>query len=140
MKKYVLIVFAVMLLALASAVYSIDFDNSQVQGLNITRDVDGALNMAKSENKTVMMVFDKDGCVYCDMFKKDVLSNPDVQNVLNGNCVVAFVDIYKHPDIANKYKVFGTPSTQFLDSNGKEIIKVEGYVGADEFLNTLKEI
>jgi hypothetical protein len=48
MKKYVLIVFAVMLLALASAVYSIDFDNSQVQGLNITRDVDGALNIAKS--------------------------------------------------------------------------------------------
>ena len=140
MKKYVLIVFAVMLLALTSAVYSIDFDSSQIQGLNITTDIDGALNMAKSENKTVMMFFEKDDCVYCDMFKKDVLSNSDVQNVLNGKCVVVFVDIYNHPDIANKYKVFGTPSTQFLDSNGKEITKVEGYVGADEFLNILKEI
>ena len=140
MKKYVLIVFAVMLLALTSAVYSIDFDSSQIQGLNITTDIDGALNMAKSENKTVMMVFEKDDCVYCDMFKKDVLSNSDVQNVLNGKCVVVFVDIYKHPDIANKYKVFGTPSIQFLDSNGNELTKIEGYAGADEFLNTLKEI
>ena len=140
MKKYVLIVFAVMLLALTSAVYSIDFDSSQIQGLNITTDIDGALNMAKSENKTVMMVFEKDDCVYCDMFKKDVLSNSDVQNVLNGKCVVLFVDIYKHPDIANKYKVFGTPSIQFLDSNGNELTKIEGYAGADEFLNTLKEI
>ena len=140
MKKYAIMIFAVMLLAMTSAVYSIDFDSSQIQGLNITTDVDGALNMAKSENKTVMMVFDQDSCVYCDMFKKDVLSNPDVQNVLSEKCIVLFVDINKHPDIANKYKVFGTPSTQFLDSNGKEITKVEGYVGADEFLNTLKEI
>lgn len=140
MKKYVMIVFAVMLLALTSAVYSIDFDSSQIQGLNITTDVDGALDMAKSENKTVMMVFDQDSCVYCDMFKKDVLSNPDIQKELNEKCVVLFVDIHKHPDIANKYKVFGTPSTQFLDSNGNEITKVEGYVDADEFSNTLKEI
>ncbi|WP_295611868.1 thioredoxin family protein [uncultured Methanobrevibacter sp.] len=140
MKKYLIVVFAVMLLALASAVYSIDFDNSQIPGLKIANDVDGALNTAKIENKTVMIVFDQDSCVYCDMFKKDVLSNPDVQKELNEKCIVIFVDINKHPEIANKYKVFGTPTIQFLDSNGKEITKVEGYSGADEFLNTLKEI
>lgn len=140
MKRYVLIVLAVMLLALASAAYGIDFNNSEIPGLNITTDVDGAMDLSKSENKTLMMVFDQDSCTYCDMFKNDVLSNGDVQKELGENYVVVFVDINKHPDIANRYKVFGTPTTQFIDSDGKQIGKVEGYVTCDEFLNTLREI
>lgn len=140
MKKYVLIVSAVMLLALASAVCSVEFDDSQIRGLNVTTDVDGAMKASQAENKTLMMVFDQDNCVYCVMFKSDVLSNGDVQRQLDEKCIVLLVDTVSHPDVANKYKVFGTPVTIFLDSNGKEIAKVEGYVASDEFLNTLKGI
>lgn len=87
-----------------------------------------------------MIFFDQDSCVYCDIFNEDVLSNRDVQKELNENYIVLLVDINKNPNIAAKYKVYGTPTTQFLDSHGKEIYKIDGYIDSGEFLKALKEI
>lgn len=140
MKKYVLVLAVVLLIALTSAVYSVDFEDSTVPGLNITTDVDGAFNTSHIENKTLAIIFDQDSCVYCDMLKEDVLSDPTVQKQLNENYVVALVDINENPDIAIKYDVYGTPIIQFIDPDGKEIDKIEGYVGSGEFLEMLKEI
>ena len=140
MKKHVLIVLAVAMLTLTSAVYALDFDDSQISGLNVTTDIDGAFSESKAQNKTLAIIFDQDNCVYCDMFKDDVLSNRDVQKELNEHYIVLLVDINKNPDIATKYKVYGTPIIQFLDSNGKEIYKIKGYVTGDEFLKDLREI
>ncbi len=140
MKKYIFIVAVISLLALTSAVYSFDFDDTLIQGLNVTTDVDGAFNASQSENKTLAIIFDQDSCVYCDMLKDNVLSNSDVQKELNENFIVLLVDINKNPDIAQKYDVFGTPTIQFLDSNGNNVIKIEGYLESDEFLETIKEI
>lgn len=137
MKKYVLILTAIMLLTLTSAVYSVDSD---IDGLNVTTDIDEAFDLSQSENKTLMIVFDQDSCVYCDMFRDDVLSNADIQKELNENYVVLLVDINRNPDIAAKYKVFGTPSLQFIAPDGKELDMIEGYVDASEFSKILKEI
>ena len=140
MKRYVLISAVIMLIALTSAVYSVDFEDNTISGLNITTDVDGAFDISQNENKTLALIFDQDSCVYCEMLKDDVLSNPDVQKQLNDNFVVVLVDINKNPDIAAEYNVYGTPIIQFVDSNGQEIGKIEGYVDSNEFLQTLKEI
>lgn len=140
MKKYVLILMAVMLLAATSEVYGADFDNSTVSGLNMTTDIDVAFNASQSENKPVAIIFDQESCVYCDMLKENVLSNADVQKELNGKCVVLLVDINKNPDLADKYDVVGTPIIKFVDSTGKLIGGIDGYVDAGEFLNELKEI
>lgn len=137
MKRYISIMLIIAVLMLTSAVCAFEADNSQIDGLNVTTDIDKAFGISKNENKTLMIVFDQDNCVYCDMFKSDVLSNPQVQSRLNESCMVLLVDINKNPDIASKYKVYGTPTTQFLDSNGKEIRKIEGYVPADEFLKEI---
>lgn len=140
MKKYVLILMAVMLLAAASAVCSADFDNSTVPGLNMTTDIDAAFDASQSENKPVAIIFDQESCVYCDMLKEDVLSNADVQKELNGKYVLLLVDINKNPEFAAKYNVFGTPIIKFVDSKGKLIDGIEGYMDAGEFLKELKEI
>ena len=140
MKRYVLISAVIMFIALTSAVYSVDFENNTISGLNITTDVDGAFDISQNENKTLAIIFDQDSCVYCEMLKDDVLSNPEVQKQLNENFVVVLVDINKNPEIAAKYDVYGTPTVQFVDSNGQEINKIEGFVDSNEFLQTLKEI
>lgn len=139
MKKF-LIVMAICFVAMTSAVCALDYDDSKIQGLNITTDVDGALKASQSENKTVVMIFDQDSCAYCDMLKKDVLSNGDVQKELNGKYIVLLADINKNPDVAKKHNVFGTPTVVFLDPSGKEIHKIEGYVNSNDFLKELKEI
>ena len=74
------------------------------------------------------------------MFKDDVLNNAEIQKELNEKCIVVLVDINRNPDIAVKYDVYGTPTVQFLDSNGDEITKIEGYVDSNEFSKALKEI
>ena len=140
MKKYILILALVCVMTLTSAVYSLDFDDTQIQGLNVTTDVDGAFNVSHSQNKNLAIIFDQDSCVYCDMLKDDVLSDKDIQKELNENFIVLLVDINKNPDIAQKYNVFGTPTIQFLDSNGNELNRIDGYVESNELLDTIKEI
>lgn len=140
MKKYIFIVAIISLLTLTSAVYSLDFDDTQISGLNVTTDIEGAFNASQNENKTLAIIFDQDSCVYCDILKENVLSDNDVQKVLNENFIVLMVDINKNPDIAQKYNVYGTPTIQFLDSNGNDVDKIEGCPEKDDFLNVIKEI
>ena len=106
----------------------------------MTTDIDAAFNASQSESKPVVIIFDQESCVYCDMLKEQVLSNADVQKELNGNYVVLMVDVNKNPDFAAKYDVVGTPIIKFVDSNGKLIDGIDGFVGSDEFIKELKEI
>ena len=140
MKKYVLITSLILFLTLTLSVSAVNFENATIKGLNITTDFDGALSEAQIQNKSIALIFDQDSCVYCEIFKDDVLSNRDIKKELNEKCVVVLVDINKNPDIAEKYDVYGTPTVQFLDSNGGEITKIEGYVDSNEFSKALKEI
>ena len=129
-----------LLLTLTMTVSAADFENTTIKGLNVTSDIDGAFSEAQNQNKSIAMIFDQKSCVYCDMLKDNVLSNSDIQKELNDKYIVVLVDVNKNPNIASKYKVFGTPIVIFLDSNGKEISKIDGYVESDEFLKTLREI
>ena len=140
MKKYVFILMAIMLLAVAPAVYSADFENSTIPGLNMTTDIDLAMNAAQSENKSVAIFFDQASCAYCDMLKNNVLSNSDVQKQLNENYVFLLVDINENPKFADKYWVYGTPIIKFIEPSGKVTHEIQGYIEADEFLKELKEI
>lgn len=121
-----------------SAVFSADLPI--VDGLNSTTNLNQALNDAGAQNKTVLLIFDQDSCYYCDLLKKDVLSNAEVQKQLENGFIVVDIDIAKQPQIASKYKVMGTPTCVFLDSKGNEVQSIGGYVSAGEFLNSIKEI
>lgn len=141
MKNYRLFIFLIILMVgvSISSVSGID-SNQIVNGLNASSDLNQSLMDAEAQNKTVMLLFDQDSCYYCDLLKKDVLSNSNVQKELNDKCIVVDIDVNKQPQLAAKYKVVGTPMIVFLDSNSNEIHKIEGYVSADEFLNSIKEI
>lgn len=114
--------------------------NDSVSGLNISDNYDSALKDAKTQNKTVMVIFDQDSCSYCDQFKQETLSNSKVQEKLNSGFVPVVVDINKDYDLASKYKVLGTPTVVFLDANEKEIHRIDGYVDANGFLDEIKGI
>lgn len=110
------------------------------ESLNKTSDLNKAFEQAKSQNKSVLIVFDQKDCHYCDEMKEKTLSNPNVISKLNKDYVTVILDVNEHSKIADKYKIFGTPTTVILDSNQKQIGKIEGSVDADKFLNELKGI
>ena len=132
MKKILYVLFVI---AILTCSVSVSF---AADAINNTTDLNQAVSQAQKDNKTIMLVFDQDGCYYCDLLKKDVLSNNDVISKLNEGFITVVVDINSQPQLAAKYPVVGTPTMIFLDSNQKEINKIEGYVDAGEFLNTIK--
>lgn len=139
MKKYAIFLIVLIAAVSISAVSSIDA-NQIVDGLNSTSNMTQALDECKVQNKTLCIYFEQDSCYYCDLFKSDVLSNKDVQKELNDRFVFTNIDINKNPQLADKFKVVGTPTVVFLDSNSTEIQRVDGYVPGDEFMKTLREI
>lgn len=134
MKK---IFFVLIILAVLTCGISASFAGEHV---NNTTDLNKAVEQAHAENKSIMLLFDQKGCYYCDELKEKTLSNPDVISKLNEGYITVIIDINEQPKVASKYKVFGTPTAIFLDSNQKQMGKIEGYVDANEFLNALKGI
>lgn len=141
MRKITYLALAIILtLTLTMAVSAVGQENQTVQGLNSTRDIGLAFNESQSQNKTLLIIFDQESCVYCDMLEENTLSDVNVQKELNENYVVLFVDINKDYDVAEKYQVFGTPIVHVVSPEGKDLGKIEGYVESDEFLSELKGI
>lgn len=135
----IIILFILIAAASLTAVSSIG-SGQIVDGLNSTSNLTQALSDAQSQNRTLCIYFEQDSCYYCDLFKSDVLRNKDVQDILNDKFVFTNVDINQNPQLSGELQVLGTPTVVFLDSNNKEIDRVDGYVPADEFLTALKEI
>lgn len=117
---------------------SIMSKNSSIE-LNTSSTIEDALTKAKSENKTVLVVFKNENCFYCVKLKEETLNNEKVINKLNENYITTFVDINEKPELASKYNVFATPVMLFLDSNGNTINRLEGFYNSDELLKILEE-
>ena len=101
---------------------------------------------------------------YRDLLKEERVSLPDVMSGSNGTERVARYQIpmaagliYSYAakqvddrvlgilsrladeaQLASKFKIYGTPTIVFLDSNQNEIHRIEGYVDVNEFLDALK--
>lgn len=129
--------FMILILAILAAGVSTSF---AADSLTNTTDLNKAISDAQSQNKSILLIFDQDDCYYCDLLKKNTLSNPELISKLNDGYITVIVDVNKQPQLASKYQVFGTPLMIFLDSNQNQIGKIEGYVDANKFLDYIKGI
>ena len=109
-----------------------DDEEIKIDGLNTSPDLDHALSLAKSKKKPILVVFQQEDC--------EVLSNQEVQKELNKRFIVTFVDMNENYKLADEYKILGTPTEVFLDYEGNEIDRIQGYEREDKFMNKLKEI
>lgn len=117
-----------------------DAEKTKIDGLKTSADLNQALTSAKSKKKPILVVFEQDDCEWCDLLKDKVLSNPEVQKELNKNFIVTFVDMNQNYQTADEYKILGTPTEVFLDHEGNEIDRIQGYEREDKFMEKLKEI
>jgi thiol:disulfide interchange protein DsbD len=67
----------------------------------------------------------------------NTFSNPQVQEKLGKNYVIVKINVNENPDLVSKYKIYAFPVMIFLDSEGNEIKRYEGYIPPDEFLNLI---
>jgi thioredoxin 1 len=78
-----------------------------------------------------------DKCIPCKMmapilaeFKRDYADQ----------FVTEFIDVWKNPDPGKQYGIRAIPTQIFLDSDGKELFRHEGFYGREDMLNKWKEL
>ena len=95
-------------------------------------DVDKAIELAKKENKAVMIEFTgSDWCPPCIKMKKEVFSKEEFLKAASEKFVLVHLDFprgdeelrEKNQPMAEKYKIEGYPTVILLDSEGKEFTR-----------------
>ncbi len=120
---------------------------------------DDALNLAKEQNKVVIVDVYTDWCGWCKKMDKDTYSNGDIKDLINDNFIYLKLDAessekhsyngktYTSADLAYYFQVDGFPSHVFLDPDGNVIEfkynkfkmnNLPGYYGAKDFKKILE--
>lgn len=116
-------VLAIALVLLASAAFSQDYNS--------------ALKTAKKENKPLLLYFFSKSCYYCTLMDGKTLADKEIAAVLKKDFVFLRVDVDKSEDLGRLYRVSGTPSSWFLESSGKPVGGMPGYVEPGDYKNIL---
>lgn len=103
-----------------------------------------ATELAKTENRPLLVDFTADWCAACKKLTKYTFSNPQVQETLS-NFVAVKIDATDDEDpkveaLMKKYKVVGLPTVVIYDSKGDEAKRFNDFVEAKEFLAAVEGI
>jgi thioredoxin 1 len=77
-----------------------------------------------------------DKCIPCKMMAPIL---EELKTTYNGKLQVDFIDVWKKPDEANKYKISIIPTQIFYDASGKELFRHEGFFSKEDILAKWKE-
>ncbi len=96
---------------------------------------------AEKNNKNLVLLWEQVGCVYCAKMHANVFTKADIVELINQNFEVVQMDMRgsrkfigldgieaTEADIARNLVVNATPTTMFLDANGKITFRAPGYV------------
>jgi thiol:disulfide interchange protein DsbD len=97
-----------------------------------------------SGSKGMIIDFYADWCIPCKELDANTFSDERVIAIAN-NFVTLKVDMTKSlsPDVEslrNKYNIVGVPTVLIIDSKGKEVQRLTGFVNADEFIKLIKDV
>ena len=110
---------------------------ASVASAAFSQDYNSALKTAKSENKPLLLYFFSKSCYYCTLMDGKTLSDKEVVAVLKKDFVFLRVDVDKSEDLGRLYHVSGTPSSWFLESSGKRVGEIPGYVETQDYKHIL---
>ena len=75
-------------------------------------------------------------CIPCKMMAPIL---EELKTTYNGKLQVDFIDVWKNPDEAPKYKISVIPTQIFYDSSGKELFRHEGFFPKEDIIAKWKE-
>ena len=77
-----------------------------------------------------------DKCIPCKMMAPIL---EELKTTYSGKLQVDFIDVWKNPDEAPKYKISVIPTQIFYDSSGKELFRHEGFFPKEDIIAKWKE-
>ncbi len=117
-----------------------DAGKMTIKGLRFHTDLQPALDAAKAQGKPVFVYARSEYCGWCKKFEAETLTNQSAARTLNENFILVSIDVDKQKNETRNFRVHGTPTEIFLDSNGTEIKRIPGYTDNQTFLDIINEI
>ena len=103
-------------------------------------DMPAALERARNEGKPVLVNFYADWCVWCKRLESTTLRDAKVASVLQNKVVPLSLNVEGDgKELSNEYQVDGLPTIIVLDSGGREIGRIPGYMPPDSFLKRVED-
>lgn len=96
-----------------------------------------AFNLAKKENKLVLLDVGANWCHWCHVMDDSTYENKAVTAYINENFIACKEDQDERPDLYSAYRKWGWPATIILDHEGNELVRLKGYQQRDKFLKIL---
>lgn len=141
MKKPFFLIAWIMIIAISGCINNTSENEETPAGQNLQlnwhTDLNAALEEAQKTNKPVFVDFYTNWCHYCKQLDETTFSDPQVQQKLADNYVLAKIDADKYPETATKYGIYGYPTLLFLNPDGHEKNRISGYVDAQTLINQL---
>lgn len=103
-----------------------------------TLDYATALQKSKESQRPLLLFFTTPWCYQCTEMKRKVFQNKDIVSILNERFLLVEVDISQEKKLKEDYRIYYTPTSMFLDSHGKPIIDIKGYIPTNRFRQLLK--
>jgi len=103
------------------------------------------ISNAEEKGKPVILEFYAEWCAPCRIMERDVFTDPEVIK-LSRDFVAVRVDLTNvkpfHDKLLRKHQIRGIPAAILINSDGVEQrdLRIEGYVGKDEFLQRLRRL
>lgn len=102
-------------------------------------DYDDALELAEKENKVVMVMLSRVGCMGCEYMEDIVFKDKNILKQLKKDFIAVHVDI-QEDFVPDGLTFIGTPTFHFVDKDEKKIDRIDGGINAKDFANKLKVV
>ncbi len=107
--------------------------------LRVAKDYADGVQIAKKENKKILLMLSREGCKACIYMHDTALKDDAVVDSLSGY-VVIFVDIFED-EWNKKFRAYVTPTFFVLDKNENKIGKqIVGAMEPSEFAKAIRNI
>jgi len=96
-------------------------------------DLEPALNEARLQNKTALLMFHREQCAGCSKMETNTYTDGEVQRELMQWFIPVEQDILQNRAVRSKYSAYWTPSFYFLDGRGRTQQFFNGYLNSEDF-------
>ena len=112
--------------------------NAAAQASGWHRDVDAAMQLARAQQRPLVLFVTMDGCTYCHKMVETTLSDQGILRVIGTQFVPAAIKATDRPDLMRKLKIRSFPTTLLVSPRGEIVDQITGYIDVRKFDDRLR--
>ena len=101
---------------------------------------DSHFTVAKKEQRFILLDLEAVWCHWCHVMEQKTYSDPRVAALIAKYYIPVKVDQDARPDLGKRYEDYGWPATIVFDADGREIVKLRGFIPPERMISILEAI